>query len=317
MTALRTPLASLSGRLRELAEGAETLGQHRADPILTELGFVDSAGGLTEEGRAYYLARHVREDDRASSEALAHLLRGGAVATAFCSTLWGTGEVPVRGAVSLLKRLVGTQDEHSAKRWLELMNQAKLIAYNRKSPTLRILHNPEELVPPTDEAEREQRKGHVIDPASPYGNLMALRELLRAAREFICWYEQHLDHKVLEVLWREIPRDAVATVRLLSGPANVDGDLRSEFKRFRREMRERRDIECEWRVLSRKDAQRHHDRLFFSDGIARNLPPLNLILAGSQGEILPSGIGVETFDAMWRDGNDLLITPDPGFPPEA
>ncbi len=307
MTVLRTPLPALSIRLQELAEGSGTLGQHRADTVLAGLGFIDSEGQLTEAGRAYYLARHVREDDRASSEALAHLLRGTAVATAFCSALWGTGEVPVRGAVSLLKRLADAQDEQSAKRWLELMNQAKLIAYNRNGPTLRILHNPGELLPPAKEAKREQDKGHVIDPAAPYGNLMALRELLRAARGFLYWYEQHLDRKVLEVLWREVPRDAVSVVRLLSGPANVDGDLHSEFKRFRTEMRERREVECEWRVLPRKDAQRHHDRLFFSEGIARNLPPLNLILAGSQGEILPSHIEMGRFDAMWQEAADLLV----------
>jgi hypothetical protein len=191
------------------------------------------------------------------------------------------------------------------------MNRAGLIAYNRNAPTLRVLHNPEELVPAPDEPGRERDRGHVISPEAPYGNVLALRDLLRASRGFIHWYEQHLDRKVLEVVYREIAKGQVSVVKLLSGPANADADAKAEFKRFRREMEDRRDVECAWRVLPRKAAQRHHDRLYFSEEIARNLPPLNLILAGSQGEILPSAIPAARFDEMWEDGQDLLsLEPD-------
>jgi hypothetical protein len=105
--------------------------------------------------------------------------------------------------------------------------------------------------------------------------------------------------KVLEVLYREVQGGDVAQIRLLSGPANISGEAKDEFKRFSREMEAKRNVDAEWRVLSKKDAFLHHDRFFLSDGIARNLPPLNTILKGSTGEILPSDFTVERFDEWW------------------
>lgn len=39
--------------------------------------------------------------------------------------------------------------------------------------------------------------------------------------------------------------------------------------------------------------------------MSRNLPPLNTILAGSTGEILPSELADADFDRWWADGTDL------------
>jgi hypothetical protein len=315
MTEIGVSLAALESRFLEISEGrvADDIGNHGADYVLAVLGYVDETGRLTDAGHAYYLAHHVRRDAEASTERLALILRNNPIVTAFCGTLWGVGDVPVAGAVSLLKRLTGSGDDHSAKRWLELMGRARLITYNRKNPLFRVLFNPAELVSPDEDAAQERNKGHVLSPETPYGNLLALRDLLRAARKYLYWYEQHMSSKTLEVLHRELAKGSVARVRLLSGPANIDAEAKADFKRFAREMQSRRGIECEWRVLSRKDAQRLHDRFLFSEGIIRNLPPLNLILQGSVGEILPSEVTAEDFDTWWETGQDLQTF----NPPEA
>jgi hypothetical protein len=233
------------------------------------------------------------------------MLKDHMVPTTFCGTLWGTGEVTKGGAVSLLARLTKEPDHASAKRWLELMNLARMISYNRNSPKVRVLYNPQELLPPEEEAERERVRGHVISPQTPFSNLVALRELIRSARRFICWYDPHMPPKVLEVLIKEIDGSVVDEIRILSGPAHVTDDLKDEFKRFQREMDASRSVDARWRVLAKKEAFKRHDRFFLSDGLARNLPPLNTILAGSTGEILKSEIDVSQFDEWWEEGNDL------------
>jgi hypothetical protein len=111
--------------------------------------------------------------------------------------------------------------------------------------------------------------------------------------------------KVLEVLIKEIDGSVVDEIRILSGPAHVTDDLKDEFKRFQREMDASRSVDARWRVLAKKEAFKRHDRFFLSDGLARNLPPLNTILAGSTGEILKSEIDVSQFDEWWEEGNDL------------
>ena len=306
--ALDFSLASLDSRFKEIAEDPEGIhvGDHKADEFLVELGFIDAHGALTDAGSRLYVSQVVKQDDKAGAEALGEILKGSAVVTAFCGTLWGSGDAPIAGAVSLLKRLTGAESDTEARRWLRAMNRGKLIAYNQNQSTLRVLFNPEELVPPDEATDREREAGHVISPETPYGNLLSLRDLLRASRGYIRWYEQHMEPKVLEVLYRELSKGNISEVRLLSGPAKIDDDAQAEFKKFRKELKDERGVDCEWRVLSKKDAQQHHDRFFFSEGIARNLPPLNLILQGSKGEILPSGIEVSEFDRWWEGATDIF-----------
>lgn len=261
-------------------------------------------GGLSASAMAYYHAAYVFHDKAQAAEALAAILKTDPTVNAFCERLWGRGEIPVAGAVNLLQQIHHHTDDTAARRWLELMNKAKLVAYNRGNPKMRILYNPAELVGPAEDAARAPRKGHVISPDSPFGNLMALRDVLRNASGSIRWYEQHMGPKVLEVLYREVDGDAVKSIKLLSGPAHATADAKADFKRFRKDMGAK-GVTCEWRVLNKKEAQRHHGRFFITERYAMNLPPLNLILQGTTDEILPSEITAKDFDTVWLDGEDI------------
>ena len=261
--------------------------------------------GVTPAGERLYMAKHVAQDAEAAGEALAGVLKRQPVVHALLEALWPVGSVNTSGAVSLLKRLTKSQDEQTARRWLNVLNQAGLVAYNRANPKMRVLFNPTELISPEEDEERERERAHVISRETPFGNVLALRELLRAARGSIRWWEQHLPPKVLEVLYRELDGEKVQTVRLLSGPANVTADGKDDFKRFRSEMKKQRGIGVDWRVLTRQAAFTHHDRFFITEGMSRNLPPLNTILAGSTGEILPSELTEAEYDRWWADGTDL------------
>lgn len=298
---------AVEASLLAVAEGRESEIDVATHDLLLELGLVvtrDETADLSAVGERFYLARFVassRDDER---DALAEVLRMQPIPTGFCSTLWSADRVEVQGAVSLLIRLKAG-DATSAKRWLELMNRAGWISYNRANPYLRVLYNPQELVPPDEDASRERGRGHVIAPNTGYGNLLALRELVRSARGYVRWYEQHLPAKVLEVLYKEVDGSHVSEIRLLSGPVNVDKTAKDDFKRFAREMLRQRGITAGWRVLTKKDAFLHHDRFFLSEGMARNLPPLNTILKGSTGEILPSDLTPAEFDDWWANGQPI------------
>jgi hypothetical protein len=304
---------SVEERLKEIGEGREpNTSKERPDQILSDLGLIDR-NGLTSAGEALYMAQYVTQDREAAGEALAEVLKRQPVVHALLEALWPVGTAPVSGAVNMLKRLTRHANEQHARRWLNVMNQAGLVAYNRNNPKMRVLFNPAELVPPQEGEERERERAHLLSRATPYGNLIALRELLRAARGSIRWWEQHLPPKVLEVLYKELDGEKVQTVRLLSGPANLTQDAKDDFKRFRSEMKEQRGIEVEWRVLSLREARDHHDRFFITEGMSRNLPPLNTIFAGSTGEILPSELTPEDFDSWWDGGTNLadFEIPDP------
>jgi hypothetical protein len=272
------------------------------DRILEELAFMH-LGELTAKGDAYYAPLWIRQDPIAAKQALGDLLAESVVVNTFCASAGGQ-QLPLAGAVRLVKRITKSDDEHSAKRWLELMNRAGIVVYNRSSPVVRIVGRPNELLDRDADAARERSRGHLLSPTTPYGNLLALKELVRSARGAIRWYEQHMPPKVLEVLYREMDPSVVSTVRLLSGPAHITPDSKAEFKRFQIEMAKRK-VHAEWRLLSKADAFQLHDRFFITDAISRNLPPLNTILAGSVGEILPSDVRETDFDEWWKSATVL------------
>jgi hypothetical protein len=301
--AIDAALQRLDERLCAWAEARAVSPVLPADRILEDLGFIRH-GELVPLAETYYINRWVREDEAATKETLAQILRELLVVNTFCG-LAGSDRLPIAGAIRLLKRITKSDDESSARRWLELMNRGGLVVYNRASPVVRILYRSNELVDAGADAARERKRGHLLSPQTQFGNLLALKELIRSARGSIRWYEQHMPPKVLEVLYRELKTSDVRHVYLLSGPANLTSDTKDELKRFVDEMA-KNNVAAEWRVLSKGDAFQRHDRFFITEGIARNLPPLNTILAGSVGEILPSDVRAKEFDAWWDEAKDLL-----------
>lgn len=297
----------VESRLHELGQsGAPGDPSSRPeDRILEDLGFLEG-GRMADLGDDLFMGRFVLHDREAGDDALRRALEHSEVASAFCGALWGHRKVPVAGAVTLLKRIAGSSDDTSARRWLELMNSGGLIRYNRRNPTLEVEWNPHDLVPPDVDAERERHRGHVLTPAAKFGNVLALRELLGATRGFLYWWEQHMEAKVLDVLYRNLETGQIRELRLLSGPANVDDHLRSEFKRFRADVAKTKSTEAQWRVLPKKAARLSHGRFLMSQGLTRNLPPLNLILGGTNDEILPSEFEPAEFEEWWDEATDIF-----------
>lgn len=160
------------------------------------------------------MATYVAEDREAAGGALAGVLKRQPIVNALLEALWPLGTVNVTGAVSLFKRLTKRSNEQHARRLLNVLNQAGLVAYNRNNPKMRILFNPAELVSPEEAENRErERAARVISRDTPYSNVLALRS---------CY----------------------GTVRLLSGPSKGlrpmvgrrRGAARSRNRRRRREL---------------------------------------------------------------------------------
>ena len=323
---IRANLSYFESRLAGIAEGEKWNSTYPADQALESIGLLEH-GELTDAGIRYYEARLVARVDDAEATILGDLLRQNVIVNTFCGRLWPYQKVPVAGAISLLKRLtakitndLATKGLHpkAAKDFasdfpellLDLMNLAHLVAH--EEGYVRILYNPNELAPQKDGAELERGRGHVIDPKTPYGNVLALKEMIGGARQSIRWYEQHMPAKVLEVLYREIDGQKVASIRLLSGPANIPS--KDDFKRFREEMASERKVDAQWRVLAKDEARVRHGRFFITEGFSRNLPPLNAILEGTVDEILPSQMTAKDFDEWWAVGQDIASYQAPAKP---
>jgi hypothetical protein len=137
-----------------------------------------------------------------------------------------------------------------------------------------------------------------LDPSRPYSNELALRKVIRSLRGQVLWYEQHMDRKVLEFLADELTRDAVVSLRLLSGPANVTPKAKKAFGRFFEELSSA-GIDCGWRVLPADQAREMHARVLYDDSATFELPPVNALLKGTVDSIRRSEIPREPFEVAW------------------
>src|SRR5205823_2667189 len=162
---------------------------------------------VSSAGNDYYFAHFVIESREQSTRIVGELLKRQFVPNTFCEALWSYPLVSMDGATNLIKRITRSSDDRSALRWLNVMYRGSLLKFIRGG--LRVSYNPRELVAEPGQSATERAKGHLLDPNRPYGNLLALKELLRGARDSIRWYEQHQTAKVLEVLYREIDGKSV------------------------------------------------------------------------------------------------------------
>jgi hypothetical protein len=123
----------------------------------------------------------------------------------------------------------------------------------------------------------------VISPQTPLTNVIHLREIIRGCDVYLDWVDLHLGSRALEEIVACIDPARVRTVRLLSGPANVDDRCRRDFRRFKDELSDK-GIQAEWRVIE-KPGGLLHDRFIVSESSCWNVPPINALLQGSYSQL--------------------------------
>jgi hypothetical protein len=154
------------------------------------------------------------------------------------------------------------------------------------------------LIEREEEALRRDTGDVYLHPDRPFSNDLAIRRLIRKLEGDILWYEQHMDRKALEILTDELPAEGIASVRLMSGPANLSSKTKRAFERFAQEL-ERRNIDVQWRVLPAEKARTFHARVICDDDETFEVPPLNSVLAGAIDSIRASDMPLETFEDAW------------------
>ena len=123
-----------------------------------------------------------------------------------------------------------------------------------------------------------------VTPATPYSNLMHLRQLLRACKDYVWWLDKHFHARALELLVLEVESSRISEVRILSSRANLDNDAMRDFRRFRDELK-RKGVAAEWRV---DELYELHDRFILSRDSCHNVPPVNTLFSGGWSEINPA-----------------------------
>lgn len=159
-----------------------------------------------------------------------------------------------------------------------------------------------------EEESGVRKQEFVISPDTPYGNVRALRTILRNCQGFIFWFEKHFARNVIERLYDELADGNLSNIqeiRILCGPANVTTKFKDDFKRFIIECR-KFDITAKCKVIcDKKTLNELHHRYLLTQGNNYSLPPLSSIEMGQWSSLFETYVQFP-FEKYWRKGRDIV-----------
>ncbi len=221
---------------------------------------------------------YVYDDDVQAHDAHQAALLRQPIVQALIQGLHGRGNIAFDGALHFLARhRLAKMDEATAVRaFLVILNAAGIVVWSQKRQTVRVA------IEPPDESTDFAPVVRVIERDRPFSNALHLRQILRSCEDYIWWAEPHLPRKALESLVLEADRAKIAEIRLVSAPREIDEATRTDWKRFRSEMRAL-GITAGWRT-AKPGALALHDRFIIGRREAWNVPPVNSLHKGDYAE---------------------------------
>lgn len=157
-----------------------------------------------------------------------------------------------------------------------------------------------------EELERK-RQEFVISPNTPYGNIRALKTIIRDCNRFIYWFEPHFAKNGIEYLYDELVEGNLGNVqeiRILCGPKKVTSKFRDDFNRFKDECK-RQEIKAKCKVICEKETLKQlHDRYLITHGISYSLMPLSSLEMGQWGSLFKTTVQFP-FERYWEKAKDI------------
>ncbi len=247
-----------------------------------ELGVFEkfATGELSEIGKAIFESLYIRRDGQ-ETEMIKHLLLSFPPTIALQQYLWGVPNVNVDQTLTVLKTtgFWFYDSREPLTHFLDLLNYAGVISYNKKNRAVKILISPD-----TSRAPRNI----FIDPSRPFSNILWIKRVLSECEGTIFWLDKHFQKEGLEWLWSIADAEKIKEIRILSldmGDVNLRSDARKYFKRFKQEM-DAKGIKASWITIDSKQIRDAHDRWILDEvGYLRNIPNVNAISSGQRSEM--------------------------------
>lgn len=265
--------------------------------FLKQLLFINDEGGLTIAGIQLCELIYVKNDESEANALINMHLQRSPSTQALLQALSGIKSPSVDQAKHALIFAGINHSELSSERltnFLSVLNAGKVLVYNRKGKTLRLLVSP----------KSERAPSHVyIDRTRPYSNDAWVREILSECRGAVLWLDKYFQKEAFEWLWREASAENINRICIISSSDGaIDPLALKDYKRLKLELAEK-DIELEWRVLARSESHTLHDRWILDDtSVCYNIPSVNSIKSGQQSELHRSPNHAEvigTFNQYW------------------
>jgi CBS domain-containing protein len=303
MRAAEDPRAGLTDTLsrasvQRISDAVRSEVLHKSadqDRQLLDLLQLRDGDALTAQAEGLYEAAFIDGDQERAKDLCRRIMLDQPLTQVLLQSLAGRPSMTFSGVQHLLARhgMARLDQASMLRRFLGVLNEVDIVAYAKKSQTVRSTTSGEDVEVP---------RIRVVQPGRNYSNVMHLRRIIRDCEDYIWWAEPHLNGKALEPLADEINPDRVKSVRMLSGPVAINESTRRDWHRFQREMAEA-GVDAQWRVLP-KGRVPFHDRYLLGRNQAWNVPPINTVYKGSYSEATRCDAR-PPFETWWVDGESL------------
>jgi len=274
--------------------------------FLCDLGIIDAVntGELTDIGKVLFEAIFIRRDSAEEEKILQGLLIDFPPTEAIQQYLWGVSDITPDQVLTVLKTtgFWVFEDKKLLTHYLDLLNLAKIIKYDRKNRKIVILISSDVVKVP---------RSVYIDPARPYGNVYWAKRLLAECEGFIYWLDKHFMKEAFDWIYTIADANKINDVKILSldlGEGNLNKQAKKDYKRLKEELSQKK-ISLEWRTILSDKVKDAHDRWIIGDnGYIRNIPDVNTILSGKRSEMVKSDNYAEilsSFRNYWSLGTEV------------
>lgn len=271
------------------------------EKFFQSIGFLDPFGKLTERGRSYFEERFIKGNHSEAKRVLSFCLLDYPPVEAITQYLWGVKGATTESALTILKAngfwcYSGTAP---LTHLLELLNEARIIGYDRGNKKVVVLKNPGSQNPP---------RNIFIDSSRPYSNIVWIKRVLSECDEFIYWIDKHFQKEALEWIWEIADASKMKEIKIISLDTNenLNKKAKDEYKRLKREL-SLKGIGLTWYVIDSKEIRDTHDRWILGKDYARNVPNVNAILSGQRAELSRS----DNFDEIFKAFKEYLQKASP------
>lgn len=262
--------------------------------FLENLGIFDdqATGELSSVGRALFESIFIRCDGK-DKEILSSLLLKYPPTTVIQQYLWGISDVRLEQVLSVLKSTGFWiyESQEPLTHFLDLLNYAGLIKYDRKKRQIVVLASPDTEVAP---------QNIFIDPSRPFSNIIWVKKILGECTGYIYWLDKHFQKEALDWLWAVADSNKIKEIKILSldlGEKNLGIEARKYYKRFKQELSSK-GVSVVWATIDSKLVRDNHDRWIIGKNYLRNVPNVNAISSGQKSEMNQSNNHDQALDSF-------------------
>ena len=268
----------------------ETLPDSKSEELsfLVRLGMcravTESRFELSSIGEEFYKQLFLLRDLQSAKKIFRDLLLNQPIVATMQRYFWKLGPVSKPQLVSLLKfsDKSGFIEFRYLTHWLDILNYAGIISYDRKGGAFRVL------LEPTDPQIPDSI---LISPERPYTNVLLVKKVMRECKGFLYWFDKHFQKVGLEWLLEIADPEQVREIKILSldmGNKNLGKEAKRDYRRLKKEL-ENKGIALAWSVIDSKEVKNIHDRwIIGGNGYLRNVPDANSISSGHRSELIKS-----------------------------